>query len=60
MVQQLTLKDADPDMVVQGVLVLASDRRLVEKDLIPGFFTPVTGKWGIQCKEAPILPVAAC
>ncbi|KAJ9144652.1 FAD binding domain-containing protein [Pleurostoma richardsiae] len=48
-VQKFTPKDVDPDSFIQGLLVLASNRRSVEQEQIPQFFTPVTGKWGIKC-----------
>lgn len=38
-----------PDSVIDRVLVLSSDRKKVEQDQIPEFFTPVTGKWGLKC-----------
>ncbi|KAK3339882.1 hypothetical protein B0T25DRAFT_574765 [Lasiosphaeria hispida] len=38
----------DSDMVVDRVLVLAGERKKVEQEQIPEFFTPVAGKWGIK------------
>ncbi|KAK4237731.1 3-hydroxybenzoate 4-monooxygenase [Achaetomium macrosporum] len=38
-----------PDSVIDRVLVIATDRKLVEQHEIPEFFTPVTGKWGMKC-----------
>ncbi|KAK4186705.1 putative monooxygenase [Podospora australis] len=47
--QRFTPADRDPDSVVDRVLVLAGDRKKVEQEEIPEFFTPVTGKWKINC-----------
>ncbi|KAK0704358.1 FAD binding domain-containing protein [Lasiosphaeris hirsuta] len=43
-----TPKGEDPDRIVDRVLVLAGERKRVEHEEIPEFFTPVTGKWGIK------------
>ncbi|KAL2155698.1 hypothetical protein VTH82DRAFT_440 [Thermothelomyces myriococcoides] len=40
---------ADPDSVIDRILVLASDRKTVEQDEIPVFFTPVKGKRAMKC-----------
>ncbi|AEO57248.1 hypothetical protein MYCTH_2303163 [Thermothelomyces thermophilus ATCC 42464] len=46
---RFTPPGADPDSVIDRILVLASDRKTVEQDEIPAFFTPVTGKRGMKC-----------
>lgn len=38
----------DPDGVIDRILVTAGDRKKVELDTIPDFFTPVTGKWKMK------------
>lgn len=45
-----TPADYDPDSIIDRVLVLSGDRKAVEQDQIPEFFTPVTGKWKMKCK----------
>lgn len=47
--RRFTPAGADPDSVIDRVLVIASDRRRAEQDQIPPFFTPVTGPWRIKC-----------
>ncbi|KAK4216634.1 3-hydroxybenzoate 4-monooxygenase [Rhypophila decipiens] len=47
--KRYTPANSYPDGVIDRVLVLASDRRKVEQDQIPDFFTPATGKWGLKC-----------
>ncbi|KAK4120241.1 hypothetical protein N657DRAFT_603226 [Parathielavia appendiculata] len=47
--QRFTPLGAYPDSVIDRVLVIASDRKRVEQEDIPEFFTPVTGRWGMRC-----------
>ncbi|KAK4662335.1 uncharacterized protein QC763_700530 [Podospora pseudopauciseta] len=47
-VQRLTPTGVDPDGVIDRILVTAGDRKKVELDAIPDFFTPVTGKWKMK------------
>ena len=49
--QRFTPPRAHPDSVIDRVLVIASDRKKVEQEDIPEFFTPVTGKWGMKGKH---------
>lgn len=39
------------------MLVIAGDRKKVEQEEIPEFFTPVTGKWGMKCESFPLRTV---
>ncbi|KAK3313361.1 FAD binding domain-containing protein [Apodospora peruviana] len=48
-VPRFTPPASDPDSIIDRVLVLASDRKKVEQDQIPSFFTPVTGQWKLKC-----------
>jgi phenol 2-monooxygenase (NADPH) len=48
--QSFTPSSADPDSVLDRVLVISSDRKKIEQEQIPEFFTPVTGKWKMKCK----------
>jgi phenol 2-monooxygenase len=48
--RRFTPPGADPDSVIDRVLVIASDRKTVEQEEIPEFFTPVTGKRGMKCE----------
>ncbi|KAK0704036.1 FAD binding domain-containing protein [Lasiosphaeria miniovina] len=47
-VHRFTPPGADPDTVIDRVLVLAGDRKKVEQGEIPAFFTPATGKWKMK------------
>lgn len=47
--ERYTPANSYPDSVIDRVLVLSTDRRKVEQDQIPEFFTPATGKWGLKC-----------
>ncbi|KAM7190987.1 3-hydroxybenzoate 4-monooxygenase [Naviculisporaceae sp. PSN 640] len=47
--KRYTPANSYPDSVIDRVLVLSTDRRKVEQDQIPDFFTPSTGKWGLKC-----------
>ena len=40
--------------MIDRVLVIASDRKNVEQEQIPEFFTPVTGKWSMKCEHSPL------
>lgn len=42
----------DANSIIQGVLVFASERVKVERNMIPDVFTPITGKWKIK-RELP-------
>lgn len=44
-VKRFTPAGVSPDSVIDRVLVISGDRKKVEQDEIPDFFTPVTGKW---------------
>lgn len=46
--ESFTPAGADPDSILDRVLVLASDRKKIEQEKIPEFFTPVTGKWKMK------------
>ncbi|KAH6839577.1 FAD binding domain-containing protein [Chaetomium sp. MPI-CAGE-AT-0009] len=46
---RFTLTGSYPDSVIDRVLVIASDRKTVEQEEIPVFFTPVTGQRGMKC-----------
>ncbi|KAK4448987.1 putative monooxygenase [Podospora aff. communis PSN243] len=46
--QSFTPSSADPDSVLDRVLVISSDRKRIEQEQIPEFFTPVTGKWKMK------------
>ncbi|KAK1826995.1 putative monooxygenase [Podospora conica] len=48
-VNDFTPADYDPDSIIDRVLVLSEDRKKVEQEQIPEFFTPVTGKWKMKC-----------
>jgi hypothetical protein len=48
--RRFTPPSAYPDSVVDRILVIASDRKKVEQEEIPEFFTPTTGKWGMKCE----------
>lgn len=37
--------------MIDRVLVIASDRKKVEQEEIPEFFTPVTGKRAMKCEH---------
>ncbi|KAK0623750.1 FAD binding domain-containing protein [Immersiella caudata] len=43
-----TPASADPDSVLDGILVIFSDRKKIEQEQIPDFFTPTTGKWKMK------------
>ena len=43
--KRFTPAGASPDSVIDRVLVISGDRKKVEQDQIPDFFTPVTGQW---------------
>ncbi|GAB1321053.1 Phenol 2-monooxygenase [Madurella fahalii] len=47
--RRYTPLDAYPDSVIDRILVIASDRKKVEQEEIPQFFTPVTGRWKMKC-----------
>ena len=49
-VKSFTPADADPDSVIDRVLVIRSDRRKVEQEQIPEFFTPITGRLKMRGK----------
>ncbi|KAK3400908.1 FAD binding domain-containing protein [Sordaria brevicollis] len=44
-VNRFTPAGVSPDSVIDRVLVISGDRKKVEQEEIPDFFTPVTGKW---------------
>ncbi|KAK0646770.1 FAD binding domain-containing protein [Cercophora newfieldiana] len=47
-VQGFTPTSADPDSILDRILVISSNRKKVEQEHIPEFFTPVTGKWKMK------------
>ena len=47
-VKHFTPPGADPDSVIDRVLVIAGDRKKVEQEEIPEFFTPMTGRWKLK------------
>ncbi|KAK5655302.1 hypothetical protein OQA88_5869 [Cercophora sp. LCS_1] len=47
-VKKFTPDGMDPDSVIDRILVLPGDRKSVEQEQIPEFFTPVTGKWRMK------------
>lgn len=48
LVRRFTADGEDVDGLVEPVLVLSSRFLELEQDLVPGFFWPVTGRWGIR------------
>jgi phenol 2-monooxygenase len=48
---EFTPTGADPDSLIDPVLVLSSQRTNVSQDEIPDFFTPVTGKWQMKSEH---------
>ena len=50
-VQTYTPADQDPDRILDRILVLSSDRKKLEQEEIPEFFTPVTGKWKMKSTQ---------
>ncbi|KAK3986968.1 putative monooxygenase [Cladorrhinum sp. PSN332] len=46
--KRFTPSDADPDSVIDRVLVTSGDRKKVEQEEIPEFFAPVTGRWKLK------------
>jgi len=48
MAKRFTPPGLDADRVIDRILVLASDRKALEQEQIPEFFTPVTGEWKIK------------
>ncbi|KAB5533390.1 FAD binding domain-containing protein [Coniochaeta sp. 2T2.1] len=46
--EQHTPAGADPDSLIDPVLVLSGKRTSVSQEAIPEFFTPVTGKWKMK------------
>ncbi|KAK4195054.1 putative monooxygenase [Triangularia verruculosa] len=46
--QRFTPAGADPDSVIDRILVTSGDRKKAELDQIPEFFAPVTGKWKMK------------
>ncbi|KAH8903720.1 hypothetical protein BR93DRAFT_178381 [Coniochaeta sp. PMI_546] len=46
--EEFTPASADPDSLIDPVLVLSGQRTIVSGDEIPDFFTPVTGKWRMK------------
>lgn len=55
MAEELTPVGADPDSLIDPVLVLSGKRTVVEQEQIPEYFTPVTGKWGMKSELVPWL-----
>lgn len=49
-VQSFTPAGANPDSILDRILVISSDRKKIEQEQIPEFFTPVTGKWKMKCE----------
>uniref|UniRef100_A0A093V804 Phenol 2-monooxygenase n=1 Tax=Talaromyces marneffei PM1 TaxID=1077442 RepID=A0A093V804_TALMA len=47
-VSRITPSTADPDSVIEAILVLHSESGQIEQDQIPEHFTPVNGKWCIK------------
>ncbi|OIW26221.1 hypothetical protein CONLIGDRAFT_466436 [Coniochaeta ligniaria NRRL 30616] len=46
--EEFTPVGADPDSLIDPVLVLSGQRTIVSGDEIPDYFTPVTGKWRMK------------
>jgi phenol 2-monooxygenase len=55
MAEEFTPVGADPDSLIDPVLVLSGKRTAVEQEQIPEYFTPVTGKWRMKGKPVPCL-----
>lgn len=58
--EEFTPLGADPDSLIDRVLVLSGERKTVSVDQIPEFFTPVTGKWAMKCKYRRMTPKFIC
>lgn len=47
-VQKFTAKTADVDSFIKLLVVLSDKRVKIEQEMIPEYFWPETGKWGIR------------